>query len=413
MVARFGAERVMSVSESHDPVTQRRPGAGQRAVAGAQEGPRAVPGVHRRHAAGRLPGADHQRRHRGGDAGAGRERRPRGAALVDGRGLGEHRRRELPGAATTRSSGSWCATARPRSGRRPRVPGRRREEEPWTSWRTRSGAATRTAGGRRCWRRRRRGRGCSRSTPSTSSWRGRRGWPRSRRWRRSGSPGGARRSTRSTTAGRRGGIRWSAALAAAVAAGDLPRRLFEGMIDARVAELEGPAADVAAVEGYVDHTAGHLMELAARHLGAEGAALPVVRDFARGRRDGGAGRGAAGAPGARARSACRRAPTSRRWRATGWRRSPGRGRIAAGCRRRRRRRCSPAGRPRGCCGRRPRGDRRGRRRRWSRGRRWRFRALQRAVVMPAAIRPARGVRGPARARPARRRRRRATAPSPG
>jgi phytoene/squalene synthetase len=71
-------------------------------------------------------------------------------------------------------------------------------------------------------------------------------------------------------------------LAEAVAAGDLPRRLFEGMIDARVAEVEGPAADVAAVEGYVDHTAGHLMELAARHLGAEGAALPVVRDFARG-----------------------------------------------------------------------------------------------------------------------------------
>ena len=75
-----------------------RPGPGQRAVARAQEGSRAVPGLHRRHAAGRLPGADHQRRHRGGDAGDDRERRPRGAALVDGRGLGEHRRRELPGA---------------------------------------------------------------------------------------------------------------------------------------------------------------------------------------------------------------------------------------------------------------------------------------------------------------------------
>ena len=38
----------------------------------------------------------------------------------------------------------------------------------------------------------------------------------------------------------------------------------------------------AALELYIDHTAGHLMELAARHLGAEGAALPVVREFARG-----------------------------------------------------------------------------------------------------------------------------------
>jgi 15-cis-phytoene synthase len=71
-------------------------------------------------------------------------------------------------------------------------------------------------------------------------------------------------------------------LAGAVVAGDLPRRLFDGMIDARLGELDGPLADAAAVEGYVDHTAGHLMELAARHLGAEGAALPVVRDFARG-----------------------------------------------------------------------------------------------------------------------------------
>ena len=43
-----------------------------------------------------------------------------------------------------------------------------------------------------------------------------------------------------------------------------------------------PHADRAALELYIDHTAGHLMELAARHLGAEGAALPVVRDFARG-----------------------------------------------------------------------------------------------------------------------------------
>jgi len=71
-------------------------------------------------------------------------------------------------------------------------------------------------------------------------------------------------------------------LAAAVEAGDLPRRLFDGLIAARLSEVGEPAADRAALDGYVDHTAGHLMELAARHLGAGGASLPVVRDFGRG-----------------------------------------------------------------------------------------------------------------------------------
>ena len=72
-------------------------------------------------------------------------------------------------------------------------------------------------------------------------------------------------------------------LALAIRAGDLPRRLFEEMIEARVADAEAaPHRDRAALDLYIDHTAGHLMELAARHLGAEGAALPVVRDFARG-----------------------------------------------------------------------------------------------------------------------------------
>ena len=61
------------------------------------------------------------------------------------------------------------------------------------------------------------------------------------------------------------------------------RRLFEEMIAARVADTgDEPLADRVAVDIYIDHTAGHLMDLAARHLGAEGAALPVVRDFARG-----------------------------------------------------------------------------------------------------------------------------------
>jgi phytoene/squalene synthetase len=72
-------------------------------------------------------------------------------------------------------------------------------------------------------------------------------------------------------------------LAAAITAADLPQRLFVEMIAARGldARREVPA-DEAALGLYIDHTAGHLMELAARHLGAEGAALPVVRDFARG-----------------------------------------------------------------------------------------------------------------------------------
>ena len=72
-------------------------------------------------------------------------------------------------------------------------------------------------------------------------------------------------------------------LAATIQAGDLPRRLFQEAVAARVGDAElRPHADRAALELYIDHTAGHLMELAARHLGAEGAALPVVRDFARG-----------------------------------------------------------------------------------------------------------------------------------
>ena len=91
------------------------------------------------------------------------------------------------------------------------------------------------------------------------------------------------RSPRSTTAGRRGGTRWSSRWRRRSGRRDLPRRLFEEMIAARLADAEAaPHADRAALDLYIDHTAGHLMELAARHLGAEGAALPVVRDFARG-----------------------------------------------------------------------------------------------------------------------------------
>jgi phytoene/squalene synthetase len=67
-------------------------------------------------------------------------------------------------------------------------------------------------------------------------------------------------------------------LAATIASADLPRRLLDEMIEARRLDAEPPLIDVMT---YVDHTAGHLMELAARHLGAEGGALPVVRDFGR------------------------------------------------------------------------------------------------------------------------------------
>jgi phytoene/squalene synthetase len=72
-------------------------------------------------------------------------------------------------------------------------------------------------------------------------------------------------------------------LADTIRAADLPRRLFEEAVAARLGDASGePHPDRAAVELYIDHTAGHVMELAARHLGAEGAALPVVRSFARG-----------------------------------------------------------------------------------------------------------------------------------
>lgn len=72
-------------------------------------------------------------------------------------------------------------------------------------------------------------------------------------------------------------------LAVAIRAGDLPRTLFDEAIDARLLDVSPtPPADRAALDRYIAHTAGNLMELAARHLCAGGAALPVVRDFAAG-----------------------------------------------------------------------------------------------------------------------------------
>jgi phytoene/squalene synthetase len=74
-----------------------------------------------------------------------------------------------------------------------------------------------------------------------------------------------------------------APLAEAVAGGELPQELFDGMIAARLFDAgDAPFEGLDGLRGYVDATSGNLMELAARHLGASGAAIPVVRRFARG-----------------------------------------------------------------------------------------------------------------------------------
>ena len=61
----------------------------------------------------------------------------------------------------------------------------------------------------------------------------------------------------------------ASALAEAVRARDLPRALFDEMIDARESDLEAfPFADLVAMEAYADATSGHVMRLAARIVGA-------------------------------------------------------------------------------------------------------------------------------------------------
>ena len=172
----------------------------------------------------------------------------------------------------------------------------------------------------------------------------------SRCWRRSGCAGGADAIAEIYDGAPPRRHEVTEPLAAAVRTADLPRRLFDEMIAARRADAGGaPLADRAAVDLYIDHTAGHLMELAARHLGAEGAALPVVRDFARG-----AGTAALlrALPELRARGrdplppgvAVGGARPRRPRRARPRPRAPGPGAQAP-----RRRRCSPAGRRAGCC----------------------------------------------------------------
>ncbi len=73
-----------------------------------------------------------------------------------------------------------------------------------------------------------------------------------------------------------------APLAEAIRAGALPEALFQETIAARLVDAEArPHPDRAALETYLDRTAGHLAWLAALHLDAPPAAEPAVRRFAR------------------------------------------------------------------------------------------------------------------------------------
>jgi phytoene/squalene synthetase len=69
-------------------------------------------------------------------------------------------------------------------------------------------------------------------------------------------------------------------LAEAIRAAALPQNLFDEMIAARLTDASpAPHADGASLARYIERTSAHLMELAARHLGAPEAALPAVRKF--------------------------------------------------------------------------------------------------------------------------------------
>ncbi len=72
-------------------------------------------------------------------------------------------------------------------------------------------------------------------------------------------------------------------LAEVVAAAELPLAPFLGLVAARQWDLDGAAfADDAALTAHLDATAGNVMWLAARSLGAPGRAEPVVRALAAG-----------------------------------------------------------------------------------------------------------------------------------
>jgi phytoene synthase len=69
------------------------------------------------------------------------------------------------------------------------------------------------------------------------------------------------------------------ALGETLRACDLPRALFDSLIDARENDLEDmPFAGIASLEGYADKTSGHVMRLAARVLGADDGLDPAARE---------------------------------------------------------------------------------------------------------------------------------------
>ena len=78
----------------------------------------------------------------------------------------------------------------------------------------------------------------------------------------------------------RDGAETPQALAAAIAAGDLPRASFDILLDARERDLDPtPPADMAAFQAYAQATAGELAMLAARILGAtDDASLAAARN---------------------------------------------------------------------------------------------------------------------------------------
>jgi phytoene synthase len=69
------------------------------------------------------------------------------------------------------------------------------------------------------------------------------------------------------------------ALGETLRACDLPRALFDGLIDARENDLEDiPFAGMASLEAYADVSSGHVMRLAARILGAGDGLDPAARE---------------------------------------------------------------------------------------------------------------------------------------
>ncbi|NYS23356.1 squalene/phytoene synthase family protein [Rhodobacteraceae bacterium 2376] len=74
----------------------------------------------------------------------------------------------------------------------------------------------------------------------------------------------------------------AAPLAEVIRQHDLPQAHFDALIAARKRDISrAPFADTAALMDHMDATAGSVMQLAARVLGADEAAVPVVADMAR------------------------------------------------------------------------------------------------------------------------------------